>query len=131
VSRRRRDATRDVQLIPIRSTNGTGWHRPNPLRALYSSTVYAFDLAPGRSLFEFVKSGFPFFPWYSEPETRHDTGEMNLYEAIDAASARAENQRVEDLPHDPSRLRDRRWFGGITTPAGPAHIGSMSCSWRH
>jgi polyhydroxyalkanoate synthase len=63
---------------------------------------YAFDLAPGRSLFEFlVKSGFTLFSMaFRNPSPEHDHWGMEAYiEAIDAAfRAVQEISGVED-PH--------------------------------
>jgi polyhydroxyalkanoate synthase subunit PhaC len=77
-------------------------HRPILFVPSIINKYYAFDLAPGRSLFEFlVKSGFTLFSMvFRNPRPEHDHWGMEAYiEAIDAAfRAVQEISGVED-PH--------------------------------
>jgi poly[(R)-3-hydroxyalkanoate] polymerase subunit PhaC len=77
-------------------------HRPILFVPSIINKYYAFDLAPGRSLFEFlVQSGFTLFSLvFRNPRPEHDHWGMDAYiEAIDAAfRAVQEISGVED-PH--------------------------------
>jgi polyhydroxyalkanoate synthase subunit PhaC len=64
------------------------WQRPILFVPSIINKYYAFDLAPGRSLFEFlIKKGFTLFSMvFRNPKPEHDHWGMDAYiEAIDAA----------------------------------------------
>ena len=90
------------ELIQYAPQTEQVWHRPILFVPSIINKYYAFDLAPGRSLFEFlVKSGFTLFSMvFRNPRPEHDHWGMEAYiEAIDAAfRAVQEISGVED-PH--------------------------------
>ena len=90
------------ELIQYAPQTEQVWHRPILFVPSIINKYYAFDLAPGRSLFEFlVKSGFTLFSMvFRNPRPEHDHWGMETYiEAIDAAfRAVQEISGVED-PH--------------------------------
>ena len=90
------------ELIQYAPQTEQVWHRPILFVPSIINKNYAFDLAPGRSLFEFlVKSGFTLFSMvFRNPRPEHDHWGMEAYiEAIDAAfRAVQEISGVED-PH--------------------------------
>lgn len=76
------------ELIQYAPQTEQVWHRPILFVPSIINKYYAFDLAPGRSLFEFlVKSGFTLFSMvFRNPKPEHDHWGMEAYiEAIDAA----------------------------------------------
>jgi polyhydroxyalkanoate synthase subunit PhaC len=90
------------ELIQYAPQTEQVWHRPILFVPSIINKYYAFDLAPGRSLFEFlVKSGFTLFSMvFRNPGPEHDHWGMEAYiEATDAAfRAVQEISGVED-PH--------------------------------
>ena len=90
------------ELIQYAPQTEQVWHRPILFVPSIINKYYAFDLAPGRSLFEFlVKSGFTLFSMvFRNPSPEHDHWGMQAYiGAIDAAfGAVQEISGVED-PH--------------------------------
>lgn len=90
------------ELIQYAPQTERVWHRPILFVPSIINKYYAFDLAPGRSLFEFlVKSGFTLFSMvFRNPRPEHDHWGMDAYiAAIDAAfRAVQEISGVED-PH--------------------------------
>ena len=90
------------ELIQYAPQTEQVWHRPILFIPSIINKYYAFDLAPGRSLFEFlVKSGFTLFSMvFRNPKAEHDHWGMEDYmEAMDAAfNAVQEISGVED-PH--------------------------------
>jgi polyhydroxyalkanoate synthase len=90
------------ELIQYAPQTEQVWHRPILFVPSIINKYYAFDLAPGRSLFEFiVKSGFTLFSMvFRNPSPEHDHWGMEAYiDAIDAAfRAVQEISGVED-PH--------------------------------
>jgi polyhydroxyalkanoate synthase len=90
------------ELIQYSPQTDQVWHRPILFVPSIINKYYAFDLAPGRSLFEFlVKSGFTLFSMvFRNPKPEHDDWGMEAYiEATDVAfRAVQEISGVED-PH--------------------------------
>jgi polyhydroxyalkanoate synthase subunit PhaC len=88
-----------IQYAP--QTEGV-WHRPILFVPSIINKYYAFDLAPGRSLFEFlVKSGFTLFSMvFRNPKPEHDHWGMEAYvEAIDAAFRTVQEISGVEDPH--------------------------------
>jgi polyhydroxyalkanoate synthase len=90
------------ELIQYAPQTEQVWQRPILFIPSIINKYYAFDLAPGRSLFEFlVRSGFTLFSMvFRNPRAEHDHWGMEDYiEAMDAAfNAVQEISGVED-PH--------------------------------
>jgi polyhydroxyalkanoate synthase subunit PhaC len=90
------------ELIQYAPQTEQVWQRPILFVPSIINKYYAFDLAPGRSLFEFlVKSGFTLFTMvFRNPRAEHDHWGMDAYiDATDAAfRAVQEISGVED-PH--------------------------------
>jgi polyhydroxyalkanoate synthase len=88
-----------IQYAP--QTEGV-WHRPILFVPSIINKYYAFDLAPGRSLFEFlVKCGFTLFSMvFRNPRPEHDHWGMEAYiEAIDAAFRTVQEISGVEDPH--------------------------------
>jgi polyhydroxyalkanoate synthase subunit PhaC len=90
------------ELIQYSPLTEQVWHRPILFVPSIINKYYAFDLAPGRSLFEFlVKSGFTLFSMvFRNPRPEHDHWGMDAYVgAIDAAFRAVQEIRGVEDPH--------------------------------
>jgi polyhydroxyalkanoate synthase subunit PhaC len=90
------------ELIQYSPQTEQVWHRPILFVPSIINKYYAFDLAPGRSLFEFlVKSGFTLFSMvFRNPRPEHDHWGMEAYmEATDAAFRTVQEISGVEDPH--------------------------------
>jgi polyhydroxyalkanoate synthase len=90
------------ELIQYTPQTEQVWHRPILFVPSIINKYYAFDLAPERSLFEFlVKSGFTLFSMvFRNPRPEHDHWGMDAYiGAIDAAFRVVQEIRGVEDPH--------------------------------
>jgi polyhydroxyalkanoate synthase len=120
------------ELIQYTPQTEQVWRRPILFVPSIINKYYAFDLAPGRSLFEFlVKNGFTLFSMvFRNPKPEHDHWGMEAYiEAIDAAfHAVQEISGVED-PHTMAACGAGPVvvsLAGYYAASGQRNIGSMT-----
>ena len=120
------------ELIQYAPQTDQVWHRPILFVPSIINKYYAFDLAPGRSLFEFLaKSGFTLFSMvFRNPKPEHDHWGMEAY--IDATDTAFRTVREISGVQDPHTIAVCGAapvvvsLAGYYAARGERNIGSMT-----